>query len=147
MEHDSQCSDLGIGVNLDALLGAGGKSGLDSPSMTAIMHATGTLMRQIRLARGWGLAEAADQCQVSTSVLCRVELARREPRMHLLLTLCGVLGVRLSAVLRMAEDEALPLGTQPWTDDPADLLGHSSRGYAMFLDRERPATSGEVDHA
>jgi transcriptional regulator with XRE-family HTH domain len=119
---------------------------LDSASMAAILRATGTVMRQVRLARGWGLGEAAGLCRVSASVLCRAELARREPRLHLLLTLCGVLGVRLSAVLRLAEDEALPLGTLPWTDDPADLMGHRSPGYPACLAEDRRATSGEVGH-
>jgi transcriptional regulator with XRE-family HTH domain len=144
MEHDSRSSSLGVGVDLDALLGD--ESGLDSASVAAIMHATGTLMRQVRLARGLILAEAAGECGVSSSVLCRTELARREPRLPLLLTLCGVLGVRLSAVLRMAEEAALPLGTQPWTEDPADLLGHTSTGRSAVLTGDRPATSGGVGH-
>lgn len=144
MTHDNRSPGPGVGGGLDALLAD--ESGLDGASVAAIMHATGTLMRQVRLARGLVLADAAGECGVSSSVLCRAELTRREPRLQLLLTLAGVLGVRLSAVLRMAEDEALPLGTEPWTDDPADLLGHSSRGYAAFLDRDSSATSGGVGH-
>lgn len=146
MEHDSRSSDLGIGVDLDALLGTVDEPGLDSASVAAIMHATGTLMRRVRLAKGLVLAEAAGECGVSSSVLSRAELARREPSLRLLLTLCGVLGVRLSAVLRMAEEAALPLGTQPWTEDPAELLGHFSPGYAAFLVGDGPATSGGVGH-
>jgi transcriptional regulator with XRE-family HTH domain len=146
MEPDSQSSDLDVVLDLDALLATADEPRPDSASVAAIVHATGTVIRQVRLARGLLLAQASGECGVSASVLCRAELARREPRLRLLLTLCGVLGVRLSAVLRMAEEAALPLGTEPWTDDPAELLGHSSPGCAAFVARDRSATPGGVGH-
>jgi transcriptional regulator with XRE-family HTH domain len=117
---------------------------LDSAGVAGIVHATSALIREVRLARGVVMTHAADECSVSPSVLSRAELARREPRLSLLLTLCGVLGVRLSAVLRMAEDEAFRLGTAPWTIDPAELLGHASDGYAAFLDAG-PDPAGQGD--
>ncbi len=63
--------------------------------------------------RGSGTAdrrEVAARCGVSSSVLCRMELARRPPRLELLLMVCHELGVRFSDVMRFAEDEAFPAG-------------------------------------
>jgi transcriptional regulator with XRE-family HTH domain len=136
MNPDSRSSDLAIGVDLDTMLGTADESGLDSAGVAAILHATGTVMRQVRRARGLTIADTAPQCGVSSSVLCRVELARREPRLHLLLALCGFLGVRLSAVLRIAENDALPIGALPWTADPAELLSPSFRSGSALLDQD-----------
>jgi transcriptional regulator with XRE-family HTH domain len=146
MQPDSPSPDPDIVLDLDTLVGTTGEPRPDSASVAAIAHATGTVIRQVRLARGLLLSQVSGECGVSASVLCRAELARREPRLRLLLTLCGVLGIRLSAVLRMAEETALPLGTQPWTDDPAELLGKSSPGCSAFLARDWSATPGWVDH-
>jgi DNA-binding XRE family transcriptional regulator len=98
----------------------------DTDSVLVMLAATGLLMRWVREAKGLALTDMAAQCGVSASVLSRVELARREPRVSLLLMLCNLLGVRLSDVMRMAEDEAFPMGRGPWTAHPVDLIGRGS---------------------
>jgi transcriptional regulator with XRE-family HTH domain len=103
----------------------------DMDSATVIMHASALLLRRARQNRGLTLEELADACFVSPSVLCRIELARREPRLRVVLSLCNLLGVRFSDVLRMAEEEAFPLGRNPWTDRPEDLIGHDARSLAL----------------
>jgi Helix-turn-helix len=122
MNHDDGSPDLATGLDLGAALGTVDEPGWDPASVAAVLRGTGTVLRQVRQARGLALAEAADRCRVSASVLSRTELARRDQRLPLLLALSGVLGVRLSGVLRLAEDEAFPLGGLSWTEDPADLL-------------------------
>jgi hypothetical protein len=122
MNHHEGSLDLATGLGLGAVLGTVDEPGWDSASVAAVLRGTGTVLRQVRLARGLALVEAADRCRVSVSVLSRTELARRDQRLPLLLALSGVLGVRLSGVLRLAEDEAFPLGGLSWAEDPADLL-------------------------
>lgn len=95
----------------------------DTDSVSVMLYAIGLLMRRAREARGWIQADLADACEMWVPVLSRIERARREPRLSLALTLCNLLGVRFSDVMRMAEDEAFPLGRGPWTDQPANLLG------------------------
>jgi DNA-binding XRE family transcriptional regulator len=100
----------------------------DSVLVMVMVYATGLLMRWVRQAKGRGLTDMAAECGVSASVLSRVELARREPRLSLLLMLCNLLGVRFSDVMRMAEDEAFPMGRGPWTVHPVDLIGRGPWG-------------------
>jgi transcriptional regulator with XRE-family HTH domain len=89
---------------------------VDDAGMVAILAALGAQLRRIRLERGWQLKDLAAELGVSMSVLCRLELARREPSARNLILICGALEVRLSDVLRRAEDEAFPLGLAPWSD-------------------------------
>lgn len=96
---------------------------IDKPTEEAIAHAVGDLIRRARLASGLKLVELANRCGISQSVLCRVELARRTPGMPLLLTVCAVLGIRLSDLLRAAEDAAVPLPTRHGDDRLRELLG------------------------
>ncbi len=96
---------------------------IDRPTEDAIARAVGDLLRRARLASGLKLTELADLCGVSQSVLCRIELARRTPGMVLLMTMCSRLGIRLSDVLRAAEDAAVPLPAAPRAGRFHDLLG------------------------
>lgn len=87
---------------------------VDDAGIAAILAALGTHLRRIRLEQGWQLKEMADDIGMSMSVLCRLELARREPSTRNLIMICSALEVRLSDVLRRAEDEAFPMGHTPW---------------------------------
>jgi transcriptional regulator with XRE-family HTH domain len=87
---------------------------LDGAGITAILASVGTQVRSERQRRGWLLADVAEQLNLSASVICRLELARREPSVHQLIMVCAVFDRRLSEVLRIAEDEAFPLGPTPW---------------------------------
>jgi transcriptional regulator with XRE-family HTH domain len=86
---------------------------IDKATEQAILNALGDLIRRARMASGLKLAELAERCEVSQSVLCRVELARRKPAVGLLLTVCSRLGIRLSDLFRAAEDAAVPLPAAP----------------------------------
>lgn len=89
---------------------------IDEATQSAIAQAVGDLLRRARLASDLKLSELAQQCGISPSVLCRIELARRQPRLPLLLTICAKLGVRMSDVYRAAEDAAVP----PLPDTPRE---------------------------
>jgi transcriptional regulator with XRE-family HTH domain len=89
---------------------------VDDAGISAILAALGTQLRRIRLERGWQLKDLAEDMGMSMSVLCRLELARREPSARNLITICSALEVRLSDVLRRAEDEAFPMGLAPWSE-------------------------------
>jgi transcriptional regulator with XRE-family HTH domain len=99
--------------------------GGDQPAMDSVvvmLHAMAWLLRRAREYHGWAQADVAERCGVSVSVLCRAELARRVPRLWLVLRICNVLGVRFSDVMRAAENEAFPHGATPWTDEPTEVL-------------------------
>jgi transcriptional regulator with XRE-family HTH domain len=86
---------------------------MDGAAFAAILGSIGDQVRHDRLDRGWFLEDLALRVGVSTSVICRLELARREASMPQLLTACAALNRRLSDVIRTAEDEAFPLWG-PW---------------------------------
>jgi transcriptional regulator with XRE-family HTH domain len=87
---------------------------IDDATQQAILHALGGVIRHSRKTRGIKLADLAEQCGVSQSVLCRIELARRYPSAALVVTACAALGVRPSDAWRAAENAAIPL---PWQSD------------------------------
>lgn len=87
---------------------------LDDAGVAAILASIGAQVRSERQRRGWLLADMAVRLNISASVICRLELARREPSIHQLIMVCAALDRRLSDVLRIAEDEAFPLGRTPW---------------------------------
>ncbi|HEY1570234.1 MAG TPA: helix-turn-helix transcriptional regulator [Pseudonocardiaceae bacterium] len=88
---------------------------MDEASVGAILASIGAQVRAARQRRHWHLSHVAERLHLSASVVCRLELARREPSVHQLLMVCALLGLRLSEVLRSAEDEVFPLGGTPWT--------------------------------
>ncbi|HVV22123.1 MAG TPA: helix-turn-helix transcriptional regulator [Pseudonocardiaceae bacterium] len=90
------------------------RSTLDDAGVVAVIAAVGNQLRRTRLERGWHMKEVADRIEMSMSVLCRLELARREPSTRNLIIISGALGVRPSTVLHRAEDDAFPLGLAPW---------------------------------
>ena len=96
---------------------------IDNATEEAIIRAVGNLLRRARLASGLNLSELSELCNASQSVLCRIELARRVPSVPMLLTMCSQLGVRLSDVLRAAEDAAVPLPISPRDGRFHELVG------------------------
>ncbi len=109
--------------------------GMDAAGAAAVLRSVAVLVREIRLTRWFSQTEVAERCEVTGQTLCRVELGQREPKLGLLVMLCGLLGVRPSAVLRLAEDEAFPIEPLPWSSEPADLLGLSRPHGAVILER------------
>jgi ribosome-binding protein aMBF1 (putative translation factor) len=91
-----------------------GAEPMDTADANAIVSAVCSRLRSARLQQGMSLAEAALRLRLSPSVLSRLEQAKRAPSLLRLVTASGALGVRLSDVLRLAEDEAFPLGSAPW---------------------------------
>ena len=91
---------------------------VNQADVTAILASIGAQIRMARQRKEWFLSDLADLVGVSTSVVCRIELARREPSFHQLVMVCAALERRLSDVIRIAEDEAYPLGLAPWTPRP-----------------------------
>ena len=87
---------------------------MDDDAVAAILASIGSQIREARKARSWHLSDVAERVGVSQSVVCRMELARREPSFHQVICTCAALGMRLSSVLRQAEDDAFPLGRAPW---------------------------------
>ncbi|HEX5119575.1 MAG TPA: helix-turn-helix transcriptional regulator [Pseudonocardiaceae bacterium] len=87
---------------------------VDDGAVAAMLASIGGQVRTARQARGWFLADLAAQLGLSASVLCRMELARREPSLYQVILTCAALGLRVSDVFRRAEDEAFPLGAGPW---------------------------------
>ncbi|HEX5119297.1 MAG TPA: hypothetical protein VFW65_29250 [Pseudonocardiaceae bacterium] len=85
----------------------------------------GTLLRQTRLLRGQRIADVAEGIGRAGSVIDRVELARQDADLVMLITLSVHFGVRLSNVLRPAEDTAFPDLDGVWTDNPHRYLGRS----------------------
>lgn len=96
---------------------------IDKATEQAITRAVGDLIRRARQASGMRLQDLAEQCGVSESVLCRVELARRTPGVAFLMTVSSQLGIRLSDLMRAAEDAAVPLPDEPRTGRFHELFG------------------------
>jgi transcriptional regulator with XRE-family HTH domain len=98
----------------------------EAHSVWIILTAMGLMIQRVRVNQGWRQGALAARIGVSQSVLCRIEMGERVPQLRVVLTLCGVLGVRLSDILRIAEDEAYPIGVVPWTDHAHSLLRQST---------------------
>jgi hypothetical protein len=91
---------------------------IDATDATAILNAVCTRLRSARRSQGTDLADAARRMGVSPSVLSRLERAERDSGLRRLVVASGMLGLRLSDVLRLAEDDAFPLGSAPWAACP-----------------------------
>jgi ribosome-binding protein aMBF1 (putative translation factor) len=98
---------------------------IDKPTQEAIVVALGDLIRQARLASGLKLSELADRCNVSASVMSRIERARRWPGLSVLMVICAALGIRLSDLFKAAEDAAVPLPASPREGRFHELLATS----------------------
>lgn len=106
-------------------------AGLDANGVMALNRAVGLLLRRARENQALPQQYVADKCGMSNSVVCRLESATREPRLAQLVMLCLVLGVRLSDVIRAAEDEAFPLDPVPWSGRSAELIRRPAGGEAV----------------
>jgi transcriptional regulator with XRE-family HTH domain len=95
---------------------------MDGAAVDAILKGVCTGLRVVRQERDWRLARMAAELGVSQSVVCRLELARREPSLRQMIEAYGVLGIRFSDAQRAAEDQAFPLGGAPWGDGQSARL-------------------------
>lgn len=112
---------------------------LTSDSVLLILSVVGPAVRRARLRRQRSLSAVAREVGMGQPMLSRIETGQRVPRLDQLVALCAVVGVRLSDVLRLAEDEVFPLGGGPWTDEPESLLAGADR----LLSR-RPRRGGDA---
>lgn len=96
----------------------------------------GRLIRAARMAAGFKAYELAEMCGISPSVMSRVEMGLRPPRFTLLMTISAQLGIRLSDLVRTAEEAiqiSVPLANKRFTDilngvvDEEELNDLSSR--------------------
>jgi hypothetical protein len=69
--------------------------------------------------------------------LSRLERPARDSGLRRLVVASGMLGLRLSDVLRLAEDDAFPLGDAPWTARPTSASDGVTRE-----DRSRYPSTG-----
>ncbi len=65
----------------------------------AVTRAFGQTLRELREAAGLSPAELARRCRISQSTVSKTELARREPRLSLILILCAGLEISPDALL------------------------------------------------
>jgi transcriptional regulator with XRE-family HTH domain len=64
-----------------------------------LTRAFGERVRDLRRAAGLSATQLADNCRLSPSTISKVELARGEPRLSLILTLCQGLGLSPNSLL------------------------------------------------
>ncbi len=77
---------------------------------------TGAAIRKLRLARGWTLAELADEAKIPLSTLSRVELGQNALNYEKLVRLCKALEVDIQGlVTREAESSSIPSGRRSVT--------------------------------
>lgn len=91
-------------------------------SVAEMVREVGLTLRLARERRGLTQPQVAESVGLSTSVLCRLELARRPARLTTVWAACNALGVRFSDVLRTVEELTFPAGDGPWTQLPALLI-------------------------
>lgn len=77
-------------------------------------------LKGLRSERGWSLDELARRSNVSRATLSRLENAEVSPTASVLGKLCAAYGLTMSRLLRLVEDEFVPLIRQSeqfvWTD-------------------------------
>lgn len=94
-------------------------------AINMISSNTGLVLRTLREQNGASLKDTEAVCGISTSVISRVERAEAVASLNVLVILSVHLGARLSAVMRIAENDALPWLPNVWTDTPSRYLGCS----------------------
>nr|WP_260986147.1 XRE family transcriptional regulator [Bordetella genomosp. 13] len=78
-------------------------------------------LKSLRAERGWSLDDLATRSQVSRSTLSRLENADVSPTTQVLGRLCTAYGLTLSRLMRLIEDDYVPVlrrGQQPVWADP-----------------------------
>jgi transcriptional regulator with XRE-family HTH domain len=122
-------------------------------------------LRDLRAERGWSLDELAQRSRVSRATLSRLENAEVSPTATVLGRLCAAHGLTLSRLMRMVEDDFVPLlrrEEQPvWTDPengfrrwsispPAQTLAGEAieceLGPGRRITYERPPRAGLEHH-
>ena len=87
---------------------------------TSIDRLIAQRLKSLRAERGWSLDELAKRSNVSRATLSRLENAEVSPTTSVLGKLCAAYGLTLSRLMRLVEDDYIPLihkDQQPiWTD-------------------------------
>jgi transcriptional regulator with XRE-family HTH domain len=111
----------------------------DTPD-TAIDRRIAQRLRQLRAERGWSLDELAKRAGVSRASLSRLENGDVSPTASVLGKLCAAYGMTMSRLMRMVEDEFIPLiqrAAQPvWTDPSIGFRRRSVSPPAQTLSAE-----------
>lgn len=115
-----------------------------SESVLLVLASVGPAVRKARLRQRIPQIGVARQVGIVGSVLSRIENGQRIPRLDQIAALCNVVGVRLSDVLRFAEEEAYPLGGGPWTDQAGELL-MGPEPDRLLLVRRKKAVMPDID--
>lgn len=97
-------------------------------------------LKGLRTERGWSLDELAGRCYVSRATLSRLENAEVSPTASVLGKLCAAYGLTMSRLMRMVEDDFVPLvrsDAQPvWTDPESGFRRRSVSPPARNLAAE-----------
>lgn len=92
-------------------------------NVAELVAATTRLMSQLRAGAGLAQSHVAASLHLGPSSVSRFESnSHGVPKLSMFLSVCDVLNVRPSEVLRLAEETIYPLGGAPWTVSPRDLL-------------------------
>jgi transcriptional regulator with XRE-family HTH domain len=101
---------------------------LDDDS-TSTDHRLAQRLKALRAGRGWSLDHLATISSISRATLSRLENADVSPTASVLGKLCAAYGLTMSRLMRMVEDEFVPLvvrSAQPvWTDPSAGFRRRS----------------------
>ena len=96
---------------------------------TSADHRLAQRLKSLRAARGWSLDHLATLSGISRATLSRLENADVSPTANVLGKLCAAYGLTMSRLMRMVEDEFVPLvvrDAQPvWTDPSAGFRRRS----------------------
>ena len=90
-------------------------------------------LKQLRVERGWSLDQLASASQVSRATLSRLENGEVSPTTAVLGKLCAAYGLAMSRLLRMVEDDFVPLlrrAQQSVWMDPQPGVGFTRRSIS-----------------
>jgi XRE family transcriptional regulator, stress-response regulator len=115
-----------------------------------LRHAIGSALRRLRRQRGLTLRELSEASRVSLPYLSEVERGRKEVSSELLSTICIVLGLSVSDLLRetdveFAHADAAVLDIRTRIQEPAvDDLAFDEFSRQQFSRQHRAARAGEA---
>lgn len=95
-----------------------------------LRHAIGSALRRLRLQRGMTLRQLSESSRVSLPYLSEVERGRKEVSSEILLTICVVLGLSISDLLREADVE-FARAERPVLDIRSKIHEHSFDGATI----------------
>lgn len=91
-----------------------------SANLTSVDRSLARRLKALRMERGWSLDELARLSAVSRATLSRLENAEVSPTASVLGKLCAAYGLSMSRLLRMVEEDFVPLlrrdAQEVWTD-------------------------------